>query len=181
VIDRRWNIVLTNRAVEPFLTGVDPELLRPPINMVRLGLHSGGLAPRIVNLAQVRACLSRQLAQSWDPEIAALYDEFLASDTVEDGTTVSIESEITIPMSIRHRGQVLRLFSTITTFGTPQDVTLEEIAIESYYPADRRTPSSPGPQRRSQLSVALQVLPPRRWRRCGQVGGAKLGAAAFLP
>lgn len=143
VIDRRWNIVLTNRAVEPFLTGVDPELLRPPINMVRLGLHPGGLAPRIVNLAQVRAVfrarLSRQLAQTRDPEIAALYDEFLASDAVDDGTTVSIESEIAIPMIIRHRGQVLRLFSTITTFGTPQDVTLEEIAIESYYPADAQT------------------------------------------
>jgi MmyB-like transcription regulator ligand binding domain len=106
---------------------------------VRLGLHPDGLAPRSVNLAQVRACLSRQIAQSWDPEITALYGEFLASDTVEDGTTVSIESEITIPMSIRHRGQVLRLFSTITTFGTPQDVTLEEIAIESYDPADAQT------------------------------------------
>jgi hypothetical protein len=61
------------------------------------------------------------------------HDEFLASDTVDDG------SEITLPMIIRHRGQVLRLFSTITTFGTPQDLTLEETAIDSYYPADAQT------------------------------------------
>jgi hypothetical protein len=131
--------------------------------MVRPGLHPGGLAPRSVNLAPVRAVfrarLSRPLAQSWDPEIAALYDEFLASDTVEDGTTVSIESEITIPMSIRRRGQVLRLFSTITTFGTPQDVTLEEIAIESYYPADRRTPRHP--DLNAAASRALRCKPSR--------------------
>ncbi|NEE03955.1 helix-turn-helix domain-containing protein [Phytoactinopolyspora halotolerans] len=143
VIDRRWNIVLTNDAVDPFFGDVDPELLKPPVNMVRLGLHPRGLAPKIVNFAQaravIRARLSRQLAQAWDPELAALYDELLASDAGDDATTVPIESEIAIPMIIRHRGYDLKLFSTITTFGTPQDITLDEIAIESYYPADAQT------------------------------------------
>jgi transcriptional regulator with XRE-family HTH domain len=143
VVDRRWNIVLMNRAVEPFLAGVDPDLLRPPINLVRLGLHPRGLAPQIVNLADVRivfrARLSRQLAKSHDPEITALYDEFLAPDTFDVEPGVATEPEITIPMIIRHCGHHLKLFSTVTTFGMPQDITLEEIAIESYYPADERT------------------------------------------
>lgn len=143
VIDRRWNVLLMNDAVEPFLADADPELLKPPINMVRLGLHPRGLASRIVNLAQVRALfrarLSRQLARTRDPEVAALYDEFLASDDVDDGADIPIGTEIATPMIFRHGGQELRLFSTITTFGTPQDVTLEEISIESYYPADEQT------------------------------------------
>jgi hypothetical protein len=138
VFDRRWNIVMTNRAVDPFLANVHPELLRPPVNLVRLGLDPRGFAPLVVNLADVRmvfrARIRRQLAAAPDPELAALYEELLAPGG--EGMDPSVESDVVIPMVIRIGGRELRLFSTITTFGTPMDITLDEVAIESYYPAD---------------------------------------------
>jgi len=139
VVDRRWNIVMVNAPVEHFLADVDPELLGAPVNMVRLGLDPRGLASHIVNLAEVRslfrARLSRQMARTGDPVVGALYDEFF-SESEPDGPLPRLESEVAIPMVIRLGGREVRLFSTITTFGTPQDITLEEISIESYYPAD---------------------------------------------
>lgn len=139
VVDRRWNILMANAPVEHFLEDVDPGLLVAPVNMVRLGLHPRGLASRIVNLTEVRsffrARLSRQVARTGDPVVGALYDEFFAGHE-PDGPVPPPESEVAIPMVFRFRGDELRLFSTITTFGTPQDITLEEISIESYYPAD---------------------------------------------
>jgi transcriptional regulator with XRE-family HTH domain len=138
VIDRRWNIVMTNRALDPFLADVAPDLLRPPINMVRLGLDPRGLASRIVNLAEVRSLLrtriGRQLATAPDPELTALYEEFLAPHAEE--ASHPIESEVAVPMIFRFGERELRLFSTTTTFGTPMDITLDEVAIESYYPTD---------------------------------------------
>ncbi|GAA2639152.1 helix-turn-helix transcriptional regulator [Actinomadura fulvescens] len=137
--DRRWNIVTTNRAVDPFFANVAPDLLRPPVNMVRLGLDPRGLAPLIVNLADVRAVfrsrIRRQLAAAPDPELTALYEELLAPGP-EDAASPPAEADIVISMIVRLGGRELRLFSTITTFGTPLDITLDEVAIESYYPAD---------------------------------------------
>ncbi|MFI7113895.1 helix-turn-helix domain-containing protein [Nonomuraea sp. NPDC050227] len=141
VLDRRWNIVMSNRAIDPFLVDVAPDLLRAPVNIVRLGLASGGLAPRIVNLPEVRAVLrariSRQLAVAPDAELQAIYEELLAPGLEEAGR--SAESEVTVPMIFRFGDAELRLFSTTTTFGTPMDITLDEISIESYYPADAET------------------------------------------
>ncbi|TDC89378.1 helix-turn-helix domain-containing protein [Actinomadura sp. 7K507] len=142
--DRRWNIVTTNRAVEPFFAGVDPDLLRPPVNLVRLGLDPRGFAPLVVNLADVRRVfrsrIRRQLAVAPDAELTALYEELLAPDSLVpdsgDASSRSVESDVVIPMILRVDGRELRLFSTITTFGTPMDITLDEVAIESYYPAD---------------------------------------------
>ncbi|MEU4829629.1 helix-turn-helix transcriptional regulator [Streptosporangium sp. NPDC023615] len=137
-VDRRWDIVTSNRGIDPFLAGVAPDLLVPPVNMLRLGLDPRGLAPHIVNLAQVRALLcvriARQLATAPDPGLTALHEELLAPHSGDAGQPV--ESEIAIPMVFRFGGRELRLFSTTTTFGTPTDITLDEIAIESYYPAD---------------------------------------------
>lgn len=137
--DRRWNIVMTNRAVEPFFAGVDPDLLRPPINLVRLGLDPRGFAPLVVNLADVRAVfrsrITRQLHIAPDAELTALYEELLEPDA-ETASSRSVESDVVIPMILRLDGREVRLFSTITTFGTPMDITLDEVAIESYYPAD---------------------------------------------
>ncbi|RFS82214.1 XRE family transcriptional regulator [Actinomadura spongiicola] len=143
VFDRRWNIVMTNRAVEPFFAVADPELLRPPVNLIRLGLDPRGLAPLVVNLADARAVfrarVSRQLAAAPDPELTALYEELLAPASEE--SSVLPDSDVLIPMIIRFGGRELRMFSTITTFGTPMDITLDEVAIESYYPADAETAS----------------------------------------
>ena len=139
VFDRRWNIVMTNRAVDPFFAQVAPELLRPPVNLLRLGLDPRGFARMVVNLADVRAVfrtrISRQLATAPDPELTALYEELLAPEP-DDASSQQIDTDVVIPMILRVGGQELRLFSTITTFGTPMDITIDEIAIESYYPAD---------------------------------------------
>jgi len=141
VFDRRWNIVLTNRAVEPFFARVAPDLLRPPVNLVRLGLDPRGFASMVVNLADVRAVfrhrIGRQLAVAPDPELTALYDDLLAER--DDAAGPRVDSDVVIPMILRIDGRELRLFSTITTFGTPMDITLEEVAIESYYPADAQS------------------------------------------
>jgi transcriptional regulator with XRE-family HTH domain len=141
VFDRRWNILMTNRAVDPFFAGVAPDLLRPPVNLVRLGLDPRGLASYVVNLADVRAMfrsrVRRQLVAFPDAELTALYEELLAPGAEpESGGSIEPESDVVIPMIIRIDGRELRLFSTITTFGTPMDITLDEVAIESYYPAD---------------------------------------------
>ncbi|RBJ11172.1 XRE family transcriptional regulator [Micromonospora provocatoris] len=139
VFDRRWNIVMTNRAVDPFFAQVAPDLLRPPVNLVRLGLDPRGFGRMVVNLADVRAVfrsrISRQLATAPDPELTALYEELLAPEP-ENTSGQRIETDVVIPMILRVGGRDLRLFSTITTFGTPMDITVDEIAIESYYPAD---------------------------------------------
>ena len=138
VFDRRWNLVMTNRAVDPFFAAVDPELLQPPMNLVRLALHPRGFAPLIANLADVRSMfrtrIRRQLGAAADAELTRLYEELLTPGA--DEVSHPVESEILIPMIIRLDGRELRLFSTITTFGTPLDITLDEVAIESYYPAD---------------------------------------------
>jgi transcriptional regulator with XRE-family HTH domain len=142
VFDRRWNIVMTNRAVDPFFAQVAPDLLRPPVNLVRLGLDPRGFAPLVVNLADVRAVfrsrITRQLATAPDPELTALYEELFMPEP-EDASSRRIEPDVVIPMILRVGGRELRLFSTITTFGTPMDITLDEVAIESYYPADAAT------------------------------------------
>ncbi len=141
VFDRRWNIVMTNRAVEPFFARVAPDLLRPPVNLLRLGLDPRGFAPMVVNLADVRAVfrsrVSRQLANAADPELTALYEELLAPG--DDGPGRWTDADVVLPMILRFDGRELRLFSTVTTFGTPMDITLDEVAIESYYPADEET------------------------------------------
>lgn len=139
VVDRHWNILTANAPVVRFLAGVDPVLLHPPVNMVRLGLDPHGLAGRIVNLAEVRsffrARLARQAARTGDPAVVALLDEFFAAPQ-PDGPLPGPETEVATPMVFRFWDREVRLFSTITTFGTPQDITLDEISIESYYPAD---------------------------------------------
>ncbi|GAA2380323.1 helix-turn-helix transcriptional regulator [Dactylosporangium salmoneum] len=139
VFDRRWNIVMTNRAVDPFFAQVAPDLLRPPVNLVRLGLDPRGFARMVVNLADVRAVfrtrIARQLATAPDPELTALYEGLLAPEP-GDASSHRVDTDVVIPMILRVGGRELRLFSTITTFGTPMDVTVDEVAIESYYPAD---------------------------------------------
>ena len=139
VFDRRWNIVMTNHAVQPFFAQVDPDLLRPPVNLLRLGLHPRGFARIVVNLADVRAVfrnrIARQLAAAPDPELAAIFEDLLTPGP-EETASQRIAADVVIPMIIRVPGRELRLFSTITTFGTPTDITLDEVAIESYYPAD---------------------------------------------
>ncbi|MDX3004496.1 helix-turn-helix transcriptional regulator [Kribbella solani] len=156
-VDRRWNLLLANDPFNRFLDSLDPKLRKAPINLMRLGLHpDGGLASRISNLAQVRAYLlprlAHQAAVSGDPELHHLHDELVANSPF--GTTeperpasgadavnlgVPDPAEIALPIRIRHRGAELTFLTTVTTFGTAFDITLDEIAIETYLPAGQQT------------------------------------------
>lgn len=142
VVDRLWNLVDSNAAADVFLDGVDAALLEPPVNVMRLGLHPGGFAPRVVNLPEVRARLmarpARQVTREGDPRLAALHEELLPYGPPDDYPRPGAH-DIALPLRIRHRGRELCFISTIATFGTAVDITLAGIAIESYFPADRAT------------------------------------------
>lgn len=141
-IDRRWNLLFANTAAEVFFEGVAAELLEPPINMMRIGLHPEGFARRVRNIEQVRGFLlprlARQAALSGDPELVALHAEL--SVFASEGAFPKVDpSEVALPINLDHRGTQLSLFNTIMRFGAAFDVTLDEIAIESYFPADQTT------------------------------------------
>lgn len=145
-VDRHWNLVSANAAIQPFMTGIaDPSLLEPPVNVLRLSLHPAGLAPRIVNLGEWRAHLLTKLRRQnetfGDPILGALEQE-LQSYPGDVSRTRIVHDEgtaIVHPLKIRAVDTVLSLISTITVFGTPVDVTLSELAIECFFPADEQT------------------------------------------
>lgn len=141
VVDHHWNLVLANATVDVFLDGVSPELLRPPVNMMRLGLHPGGFAPRLRNLEQVRAFLlprlARQVARTGDPALSALHDELRAYGPAT--TTGPDPADLMMPIHLRYRDEDLTFFNTITTFGAAFDITLTELAVETYLPGDEPT------------------------------------------
>jgi transcriptional regulator with XRE-family HTH domain len=146
-VDRHWTLVAANRAVTPLLAGAAPELLRPPVNVLRLSLHPEGVAPRIVNLRQWRAHLfarlQRQVEVSADARLAELLSE-LRDYPVPDGPAEDAPAEeeyagIVVPLQFVTDAGVLAFFSTTTVFGTPVDITLSELAIESFFPADAQT------------------------------------------
>jgi transcriptional regulator with XRE-family HTH domain len=146
-VDRRWTLIAHNRAVLPLLEGVAPALMEPPVNVLRLSLHPQGVGPRIVNYvewrAHVMARLKRDLDLTGDSAIAAMIDE-LRAYPVPPHARGQRESEhgapgMVVPLRIASPAGELSFISTITVFGTPIDVTLSEIAIESFFPADART------------------------------------------
>ncbi|MEO4048077.1 helix-turn-helix domain-containing protein [Pseudomonas sp. CAU 1711] len=138
-IDRQWNLLAANAAVAPFLVGLPAELLGPPLNVLRVSLHPDGLAPRIVNLAQWRAYLLMRLqhdiGRSGDPQLLALQEELLGYPAPAERVEAVAES-VLMPLQFRTERGVLSLISTITVFGTPNDVTLAELALETFFPAD---------------------------------------------
>jgi transcriptional regulator with XRE-family HTH domain len=144
-VDRHWNLVSHNRAVAPLLAGAGRALLAPPVNVLRLSLHPEGLAPRIVNLAQWRAHLiarlHQQVAASADPVLRELVDELLAYPAPESGPHANDDvGSVVVPLQLRGPdGRVLSMISTTTVFGTPVDITLSELALETFFPADEAT------------------------------------------
>jgi transcriptional regulator with XRE-family HTH domain len=142
VVDRHWNLVAANDATDVFLDAVDPRLLEPPANVLRLSLHPDGMAPRIENLGEWRAHLLDRLQH----QIQATGDDVL-SDLMAELTRYGAPSERTatrstvlvVPLRFRTPNGVLNLFSTTTVFGSPRDVTVSELAIESFFPADPQT------------------------------------------
>lgn len=146
-VDRHWTLLAANRAVAPLLAGVATDLLRPPVNVLRLSLHPEGMAPRIVNLEQWRghllARLRRQVEQTADAVLADLAAELAAYPIPDEGhgrsrTTVG-ETPIAVPLRLRTERGLLALLSTTMVFGTPVDVTLAELAVEAFFPADAET------------------------------------------
>ena len=144
-VDRHWTLVASNAAVAPLLAGVAAALLQGPVNVLRLSLHPQGLAPRIANLAEWRAHLlarlQQQIGRSGDARLAALHDELAAYPTRAGDAHAHPAGGIAVPLKLRVDGldEPLSLISTTTVFGTPVDVTLSELALECFYPADERT------------------------------------------
>lgn len=143
-VDRGWNLVMANAAVAPLLAGAAAHLLEGPINVLRLSLHPEGLAPRIRNLPEWRAHvldrLRAQFAASADPAILALLDELWAYPAAPGPRAqLSAGHAIVTPLVLEGPNGPLSFISTTTVFGTPLDVTLSEIAIEAFFPADEET------------------------------------------
>lgn len=142
-VDRHWTIVASNYAAEPLMTGVDPALRTAPVNALRLSLHPGGLAPRILNLPEWRAHimerLRRQLAATGDTVIAGLIDEFSRYAEGADQPSHAHTSAIAVPLRLRMPEGVVSFLSTVTVFGTPTDITLSELILETFLPADEET------------------------------------------
>jgi len=147
-IDRHWTMVAANNAINNLIADVDPLLLTPPVNVVRLSLHPAGLAPRIINLVEWRRLiierLRRQIEATGDPALADLVEE------VRDyplplgltGRKKPTDHEIVaIPFQLATVHGPLSFISTTTVFRTPVDITLSELAIEAFFPADQATVS----------------------------------------
>lgn len=147
IVDRRWDLVSANgTAFALFTAGVAPDLLEPPVNVYRLGLHPDGLAPRVRNMAEythhLLARLQRDVAMSGDPFLVDLLDEARGYPDLTHPTSMAVDPArmLFLPMEFTTvDGHELSFFSTIATFGTALDVTVAELSIEAFFPADAAT------------------------------------------
>jgi transcriptional regulator with XRE-family HTH domain len=141
-VDRHWNLVSANRMVTPLLEGIAPDMLAPPLNVMRLSFHPRGLAPRTVNLAEWCAHLlerlHRQCESTADPELLKLYDELKSYPIPARSAPLPADSAA-IPFKMRFGDEVLSFMSTTMIFGTPVEITLSELALETFFPADDAT------------------------------------------
>ena len=146
VVDRHWNVVASNRGLGYVIRDVAPELRAPPANALRIALHPDGLAPRISNLADwsgyVLGRLRREIEATGDPDLRALYEELAAYPgvaTEDDRADPRTPNEIMLKHELRLDDADLALFCTFTTFGTARDLTLAELTIVAFYPANPQT------------------------------------------
>jgi transcriptional regulator with XRE-family HTH domain len=141
VINRWWELQDANAAVGVITAGCAPHLLEPPVNVLRLSLHPEGLAPRIVNLAQWRGHLLEQVRrraeQTGDDRLRTLHEELLGYPGGVD--TALPATNVVLPLRLKHETGELSFFSIAATVETAADVTVEELVIESFYPADLGT------------------------------------------
>lgn len=147
-VDRHWIMVAANGAVGPLMGGADASLLQPPINVLRLSLHPKGLAPRIANLAEWRSHLLErlrwQVEVSADPVLSELLKELHAypvpgTARARKPVNGSEFADILVPVQFVTDAGTLSFFSTTTVFGTPIDITLSELALEAFFPANEAT------------------------------------------
>ncbi|MNS89661.1 anaerobic benzoate catabolism transcriptional regulator [compost metagenome] len=160
-VDRHWNLVAANAIVPLLLEGVAPHLLVPPVNVLRLSLHPEGLGPRLANAGEWRAHLlhrlQQQIAATADGQLQALHDEIAAypcqsGDDASHGAAPG--SHIAVPFELHTALGKLSFISTITIFGTPVDVTLQELAVESFFPADAATKTALADMRAAMQAAA---------------------------
>ena len=141
VVNRWWELVDGNASVALLTAGAAGWLLEPPVNVLRLSLHPDGMAPRIANLAQWRSHLlgglQRQIQATGDERLAELHEELLGYPGGHAGARAA--TDVVVPLRYRSGERELSFFSITAIFGTPMDVTVEELAIESFYPADEAT------------------------------------------
>ncbi len=142
-IDRHWNLIAANRMVPQLMAGADASLLQAPVNVLRLSLHPLGVAQNIVNLLQWRVHLferlRQQIAATADPVLVALLEELKAYPVPDAATRQTLEGEhagVVMPLKFKTPAGVLSFISTTTIFGSPVDVTLQELAMETFFPAD---------------------------------------------
>jgi transcriptional regulator with XRE-family HTH domain len=149
-IDRHWTLVAANKAVASLLAGIAPALLQPPINVLRLSLHPDGLAPRIANLPEWRGHLLARLRHQIDLSGDLLLEELLGELSAYPVNRPRLgkvnqarkDAEMVVPFQLMTEGGLLTFISTTMMFGTPIDITLSELAIESFFPADAATAES---------------------------------------
>jgi transcriptional regulator with XRE-family HTH domain len=150
VLDRSWNIVLANAAAQRLVAGVSAELMQPRVNVFRISLHPDGIASFTLNFDEwagyLLGRLRRLVTSTGDPTLVALEEEVLGYPNVaelldrrgdDDGD--DDEAQLLIPCRLWVGGAELSLFTTLTTFGTPRDITLDELAVELFFPADDAT------------------------------------------
>lgn len=141
-VDRHWNMVAHNQPLLLLMQDIAPELMVPPVNVLRISLHPQGVAPRIVNLIGWREHLferlRHQITVSADPALVALLDELQAYPVPEgaDAHEPLAPNAVAMPLQIRTPAGILSFLSTTTVFGTPVDITLSELALETFFPAD---------------------------------------------
>ncbi|MFI8932929.1 helix-turn-helix domain-containing protein [Streptomyces sp. NPDC053474] len=146
VVDATYDVVAANRGIASLLDGLPEHLLAPPLNAMRLVLHPEGLAPRIRNLREWRGHLlhqmERQIALQRSGALRALYEEVAAYPVLDPGEDTAADGQVphfALPLRIEHEGRVLSFISSISTFNTPMDVTVAELAVETLLPADPAT------------------------------------------
>ena len=145
-VDRHWNVVLSNSALPQLYEGCSPDLLRRPINAVRLTLHPLGMGPRIENFVEWRAhtvaVLRQQLDARADPIIRSLLAEVTGYPAPAEGIVLAPGDTpqcYATPLKIATRLGTVSFLNTNTIFGTPTDVTLSELSLEMLFPADELT------------------------------------------
>ena len=152
VVDRGWNIVMANTGSQAFLDGVAEHLLTPPGNSYRITLHPDGMAPRIENFAEwahhLLATLHRQVAVTRDPRLRDLLAEVSAYPNIARLDTAWRTRDglpaVVVPLRYRVGDVVQSWFSTNTSIGTPVDITLDELHVELFHPADEATAAMVG-------------------------------------
>jgi transcriptional regulator with XRE-family HTH domain len=142
-VDRHWTLIAANKMSARLMSGVAAKLLEPPVNVLRVSLHPEGLAPRTINLAEWRAhLLSRlrhQIDVTSDPALIRLLRELRDYPAPAEAHPEPDSGAVVVPFCMTAEGRELSFFGTTTVFGTPVDITLSELALEAFYPANADT------------------------------------------